>query len=255
MSIQPSSLAVLPATETDEAVPPSLAMERAAMAAATMAEAFERRPGREQTPGAISILLTTWFPCSWRPARIAGAFLRTHDADGVPAHRIDLLAKSRLGRDSAVETRRRLIAASADAGGPLIAYAQPGLALVVPRQAVARATVVGDPARLRRYTSARSPADAPIAAARMALEDALAANWPSAGNLWQAPPVRFLSRHQRLNAFAALPGDVGPALARYDAVRGSADPITVVRTGGLLLSFLPRKAHLLGLRLVNVRSL
>jgi hypothetical protein len=220
-----------------------------------MAEAFERRPGREQMPGAISILLTTWFPRSWRPARLASVLLRTHDADGAPAHRIDLLVKSRFGRASAVETRRHLIAASVTENSPLIAYAQPGLALVVPRKTVARATVVGDPARLRRYASPRTPADAPIADARAALEDALAADWPSAGNLWQAPLLRFLPGHQRLEALAALPGDVGPALARYDAVRGSAEPITVVRTGGLLLSFLPRKKQLPGLRLVNVRSL
>ena len=238
------------ALSTDLAQAPPCTLRHAAEAAAAMVVAFERRPTRNQPPGPASLLLTT----SWRPARFTTAILRTHDPEGAPAHKTDLIATNRLSRDAARAARRALVAASMYIQSSLICYAVPGLALVIPRMNVALATVVGEPARLRRYASARSPSDAPIAEARRALADALARNWPAEGNVWQAPLLWMLSGHQRLEACAALPGDVGPALVHYDALRQSTDPITIVRAGGLLLSFLPRKKAL-GLRLVDIQSL
>jgi hypothetical protein len=256
--MNPSSSSAFLVMDAARQAPPTDALRTAAWAAAAMADAFERRPGRGQPPGPVSLLLSTRLPRARFPGshvrpRLSAAALRIHDADDVPAEQIDLLAANRLRRSSAAETRRRLVEASDAEDGPLVAYAQPGLALVVPRMAAARATVVGDPARLRRYARARTPAAAAIAAARAALEDALASDWPAADVLWQAPDLRSLSAHGRMAALAALPGAVGPALARYNDARNNQSPITAVRTGGLLLLLAPRPHNRPGLRLVDVR--
>lgn len=234
-----------------------LALRAVAEAAMGAAAAFERRPTKGQASGRISLSISAGWPedRSWRRPTLKAALLRVYESDEVVSQRIPLVLLKRLGRDSAVEMRRRACDAVIETSSPLFVYAQTGLAIALPHHDAQNTQVVGDPSVLLRYNQVESPYQVAVRDARMRVLDALAQDWPAEGPLWRTPNVKGLSGHARLNAYADLPDTVVQALAAYEAIRKSSAVLTVLRAGGLLLALLPRKAGLPGHRLVDLRRI
>lgn len=227
----------------------------AATAAMLAAESFAQRPTRGQTPGPISLFLTadTVYVRKYRhEMKLTTAMLRTHGPDDYVIARIALRSQGLFKRKPAVVAAHALCSAAAQADGHALAYAQPGLAIVVPRCELVQTQVVGDPSRLRRYATNKYEYNPELLETRKALMQALASDWPTNHSLWEAPLVHGLTAHQRLEVYSSLPSSVATALSQYTQVRTGILQPTFVRTGGLLLFFLPRKARLPGYRLVDI---